>query len=109
MARSGRALPADPARAKLAASLQHRPDNDDRRGEIGDRGGAKKQKMTETEKLIRDIQTLRESIQIDLADLASNPLREEKRKNIRVHIELCQIELKNLLERLWSLDDDNSN
>ena len=65
--------------------------------------------MTETEKLIRDIQTLRESIQIDLADLASNPLREETRKNIRVHIELCQIELKNLLERLWSLDDDNSN
>ena len=52
--------------------------------------------MTETEKLIRDIQTLRESIQIDLADLASNPLREEKRKNIRVHIELCQIELKKI-------------
>ena len=27
--------------------------------------------MTETEKLIRDIQTLRESIQIDLADLVN--------------------------------------
>ena len=53
--------------------------------------------MTETEKLIRDIQTLRESIQIDWADLASNPLREEERKNIRMHIELCQIELKNFL------------
>ena len=63
--------------------------------------------MNETEKLIRDIQALRESMQIDLDDLASNPLREEERKNIRVHIELCQTELKNLLERLWSLDDDN--
>ena len=75
----------------------------------GDRGGAKKQKMTETEKLLRDIQTLRELIKIDWDDLASNPLREEERKNIRVHIELCQIELKNLLDRLWSLDVDNSN
>ena len=55
----------------------------------GDRGGAKKQKMTGTEKLLRDIQTLRESIQIDWDDLDSNPLREEERKNIRVHIELC--------------------
>jgi hypothetical protein len=74
-----------------------------------DRGRAKKQIMTETEKLLRDIQTLRESIHIDWDDLASNPLREEERKNIRVHIELCQIELKNLLDRLWSLDVDNSN
>jgi hypothetical protein len=65
--------------------------------------------MTETEKLLRDIQTLRESIQIDLDDLASNPLREEERKNLCAHIELCQTELKNLLERLLSSNDDNSN
>lgn len=65
--------------------------------------------MTETEKLLRDIQTLRESIQIDWADLDSNPLREEERKNIRMHLELCQTELKNLIERLLALDEDNSN
>jgi hypothetical protein len=35
MARTGRALPADPARAQPAAPLQHRPDNDNRRFEIG--------------------------------------------------------------------------
>lgn len=65
--------------------------------------------MTETEKLLRDIQTLRESIQIDWADLDSNPLREEERKNIRMHLELCQTELKNLIERLLAMDEDNSN
>ena len=65
--------------------------------------------MTETERLLRDIGKLRESIQIDWADLDSNPLREEERKNIRLHLELCQTELKNLLDRLLALDDDNSN
>ena len=65
--------------------------------------------MTETEKLLRHIEALRESIKIDWADLNSNPLREEERKNIRLHLELCQTELKNLLERLWALDDDISN
>ncbi len=79
------------------------------RGKSGDRGRAKRRQMTETEKLLRDIQTLRESIQIDWADLDSNPLREEERKNIRMHLELCQTELKNLIERLLALDEDNSN
>ncbi len=65
--------------------------------------------MTETEKLLRHIQTVRESIKIDWADLDSNPLREEERKNIRLHIELCQTELKDLLDRLLASDDDNSN
>jgi hypothetical protein len=65
--------------------------------------------MTETEKLLRDIHTLRESIQIDWAELYSNPLRETERKEIRTHLELCQSELKTLIERLWALEDDNSN
>lgn len=64
--------------------------------------------MTETEKLLRDIQTLRESIQIDWADLDSNPLREEERKYIRAHLEACQAELKHLIDRLLALDEDHS-
>jgi hypothetical protein len=64
--------------------------------------------MTETEKLIRDIHTLRESIQIDRGDLYSNPLREEERRELRKHLELCQAELKTLIERL-ALEKDNSN
>jgi len=65
--------------------------------------------MTGTEKLLRDIHTLRESIQIDWDELYSNPLREEERKEIRRHLELCQAELKALIERLWTLEEDNSN
>jgi hypothetical protein len=57
--------------------------------------------MAETEKLLRDIHTLRESIQIDWAELNSNPLREEERREIRKHLELCQAELRALIERLW--------
>lgn len=65
--------------------------------------------MTEIEKLLRDIHALRESIQIDWAELYSNPLREAERKEIRAHLELCQAELKTLIERLWSLEEDNPN
>jgi len=65
--------------------------------------------MTETERLLRDIRTLRESIKIDWGDLDSNPLREEERKHIRMHLEQCQTELKDLLDRLLALNDDISN
>ena len=50
--------------------------------------------MTDTGKLLRDIHTLRESIQIDWDELYSNPLREEERREIRKHLEPCQAELK---------------
>jgi hypothetical protein len=65
--------------------------------------------MTETEKMLRDIQTLRESIQIDWADLATNPLREEERKHLRTHLELCQAELKKLIQQLWVPEEGNPN
>ena len=61
--------------------------------------------MTEVEKLLRDIHALRESIQIDWDELYSNPLREEERSDIRAHLEMCQAELKALLERLSALGD----
>jgi hypothetical protein len=64
--------------------------------------------MNEIEKLLRDIQSLRESIQIDWDDLYSNPLREEERRDIRAHLQLCQVELKTLIERLHSFEEGNS-
>ena len=65
--------------------------------------------MTKAEKLLRDIATLKDSIEIEWDDLASNPLRETERESIRVHIEQCQAELQTLLERLTAGANDNSN
>jgi len=63
--------------------------------------------MTKAEKLLRDIEALRESIEIEWDDLASNPLREEERETIHLHIERCQAELQILLKRL-TVGADNS-
>ena len=65
--------------------------------------------MTKAEKLLRDIEALRESIEIEWDDLASNPLREAERDSIRLHIERCQAELQTLLARLTMDADNNSN
>jgi hypothetical protein len=65
--------------------------------------------MSEITKLLRDIHALRESIQIDWAELYSNPLREEERREIRMHLELCQAELKNLIGQLEAFEEGNSN
>ena len=64
--------------------------------------------MTETEKLLRDIRTLRESIQIDWDELYANPLREEERRELRRHLAHCQAELATLLHRLLTLEDEAS-
>jgi hypothetical protein len=65
--------------------------------------------MTETEMLLRDIETLRTSMRLDWHELA-NRLSPEERAGIREHLEACQADLKVLLERLWALDDsENSN
>lgn len=65
--------------------------------------------MTDTGKLLRGIHTLRELIQIDWEELYSNPLREEERREIRKHLELCQAELKSLIDQLVGLEEDRSN
>jgi hypothetical protein len=65
--------------------------------------------MSEVTKLLRDIHTLRESIQIDWEEVYSNPLREEERREIRKHLELCQAELKTLIEQLVGLEEGKSN
>jgi hypothetical protein len=70
----------------------------------GDRGSRRNQ-MAIAQKLLQNIATLNELIEMEWDDVASNPLREEERKNICLQIENCRAELQNLLERL----SDNQN
>ena len=65
--------------------------------------------MTEKEKLIRDITTIRESINRDWADLSSVlSLSHDDRTAIRAHIEQCVQDLKELIERLDRLAPDSN-
>jgi len=60
--------------------------------------------MTEKQRLIRDIITLRDSINRDWADLTSlSSLSHDERTAIRGHIEQCVQDLQNLTERLERL------
>jgi hypothetical protein len=61
--------------------------------------------MAQTDKLLRDIHDLSESIQIDQAELCSNPLREAEIKALRTHLELCQAKLKALIAQLCALEE----
>ncbi len=61
--------------------------------------------MTQAEKLLREIHELSESIQIDQAELSSNPLREEEIRALRGHLELCQAKLKVLIDRLGAVEE----
>lgn len=56
--------------------------------------------MTEKEKLLRDIETLRESMRRDWKDLAALHLDPEDRAGIKKHIEWCQQELAELVAKL---------
>jgi hypothetical protein len=56
--------------------------------------------MTETEKLIRDIETLRESLQHDWVDLGTKSLSSAERHQIQQHIDWATTELKALYDRL---------
>ena len=65
--------------------------------------------MTEKERLIRDITTIRESINRDWADLSSIlSLSHDDRTAIRAHIEQCVQDLKELAERLDRLSPDSN-
>jgi hypothetical protein len=65
--------------------------------------------MTEKEKLIRDITTIRESINRDWADLSSIlSLSHDDRTAIRAHIEQCVQDLKELTKRLDRLPPDSN-
>jgi len=55
--------------------------------------------MTPLEKLLREIEELKEAIRIDREDLNSNLHREEEREQVRNHLNRCQAELEKLTER----------
>ena len=60
--------------------------------------------MTEKEKLISDIRTVRETISRDRADLTSSlSLSHDERTALRAHIEQCVHDLKGLVEQLDEL------
>ena len=54
--------------------------------------------MTAAEKLFREIEELKEAIQIDWDYLNSNVHREEERVRVRSHLDRCEDELKRLTE-----------
>lgn len=56
--------------------------------------------MNEREKLLRDIETLGQSIRLDWADLASLRLTSTDRAGIRTHIASCVKDMMALIERL---------
>ncbi len=56
--------------------------------------------MTKREKLLRDIETLRESIRQEWTDMAQLSLTAEERGRIGRHIQLCIEELHDLFRRL---------
>ena len=62
--------------------------------------------MTESEKLLRDIETLRESVQLTELEWVEG-LSSQDRESYRTRITLLESELQALLERLWSDDDDD--
>ena len=60
--------------------------------------------MTEKEKLISDIRTVRETISRDWADVTSSlSLSHDERTALRAHIEQCVQDLKGLVEQLDEL------
>jgi hypothetical protein len=65
--------------------------------------------MTEAETLIREIESLRETIRREWFNIRLDTLTHDDRVVIRDHIERCHTDLKILLDRLWNLADENSN
>ena len=65
---------------------------------------AKGDALTEAEKLKRDIDTLRESIRLDWAELDQLPMSADERAGIREHIKTCVKDLTDLLARLDGLN-----
>jgi ribosome recycling factor len=61
--------------------------------------------MTPLEKLLREIEELKQAIRIDREDLNSNLHREEEREQVRNHMNRCQAELEKLTERALASND----
>ena len=54
--------------------------------------------MTDAEKILRDLETLKESIDLNKADLANLPMSAEVREGILQHIAWCYKNLRELEE-----------
>lgn len=52
--------------------------------------------MTNEEKLIKNIETLKQSLRLDWRDLSASQMSIEDRNNIKAHIKWCLSELKEL-------------
>ncbi len=65
--------------------------------------------MTDAERLIREIELLRETIRREWFNIRLEALTHDDRAVIRENIERCHADLKLLLDRLWNLGDGNSN
>jgi hypothetical protein len=65
--------------------------------------------MTEAEKLVREIELLRETIRREWFNVRLDTLTNDDLVIIREHIERCHADLKILLDRLWDMGDGNSN
>ena len=63
--------------------------------------------MTEKETLLRNITTVRETINQDWADLTSLSLSHDERTALREHIEQCVQDLKELTKRLNELTPES--
>ena len=61
--------------------------------------------MSDTKKLLRDIQTLRDSIQRDWMGLEGLPLTRAERIQIRANIKIATKDLEWLLKRAWLAED----
>jgi ribosome recycling factor len=61
--------------------------------------------MTPMDKLLREIEELKEAIRIDREDLNSNLHREEEREQVRNHMNRCQAELEKLTEMVLASND----
>lgn len=62
--------------------------------------------MTDREKVLRDIETMLESIRIDRQDLANLPRSPAERAGILKHIGICMGYLEELRLRLDEADDE---
>jgi hypothetical protein len=63
--------------------------------------------MTEKEVLLRDIATIKQTINRDWVDLTSLSLSHDERNALRVHIEQCVQDLKGLMQRLGELPPES--
>jgi len=63
--------------------------------------------MTEKEVLLRDIATIKQTINRDWGDLTSLSLSHDERSALRVHIEQCVQDLEELMQRLDELPPES--